>query len=367
MTTKQKINYASQLAVHPLIAEHPLYKSILSGDMEKFYFVENDFASPLTMVPTYYKYIPAPHCIVIEDYITLFFPHIHNGSNYKFDYKSFSLLEQYRKAFESDHFRGVVCHMRQTLDSISTIFGNNEKINKKLFYLPLAYDGAINKIKPTNKERIVLTFTNSFGGQKNNFPLRGGMECLLAFKQLYETGYTELYLNLTGEVKLEKDLLEWFQNCPNVNIFEPNTVRHDRKMLTEETIHDILVDTDIFLIPACRIHSMSVVRSLCYGNIVIGSNGWGFDEFLDKDFQCDGQQNSSYIEDGVLKEKYSLFLEQPNDILLQSIKKKITDLVKNTKKMDDIKKNNLVNSKKKFNKFSRDKILEDIINKMMEN
>ena len=35
--------------------------------------------------------------------------------------------------------------------------------------------------------------------------------------------------------------------------------------------------------------------------------------------------------------------------------------------MDDIKKNNLVNSKQKFNKFNRDKILEDIINKMMEN
>ena len=366
MSKKQKINYASQLAVHPLIAEHPLYKSILGGDMEEYCFVENDFNSPLTMIPTYYKYIPLPHCIVIEDYITLFFPHIHNGSNYEFDHKSFHPLDEYRRAFESDNFKGVVCHMRQTLESISTIFNNNEKIDKKLFYLPLAYDSPIEKIKPTDDERIVLTFTNSFGGQKNNFPLRGGMECLLAYKQLYEAGYTNIYLNLTGEVKLEDDLFKWFQECDNVKIFQPNMVKHGRKMLTDQTIHGILKNTDIFLIPACRIHSMSVVRSLCYGNIVIGSNGWGFDEFLDKEFQCDGQENSSYIEGGVLKEKYSLFLQQPNEKLLRSIKEKIVSLVENTENMDSIKKANLLNSKEKFSKTKRDHILENMIKKMLE-
>ena len=365
MSKNKKINYASRLAVHPLIAEHPLYKSMLSADMDEYFFVENDFSSPLTVVPTYYKYLNIPHCIVIEDYITLFFPHIHNGSNYQFDYKTFGLLEEYRKAFESNSFRGIVCHMKQTLDSISTMFGNNDKINNKLFYLPLAYDSPIKQIKQTNSEKIVLTFTNSFGGQKNNFPLRGGMECLLAYKELYESGYTNLYLNLTGEIKLEEEPLQWFHDCENVKIYEPNIVRHERKMLTEETIHVILKETDIFLIPACRIHSMSVVKSLCYGNIVLGSNGWGFNEFLDEEFQCYGQENSSYIEDGILKEKYSLFLEQPNELLLHSIKEKIINLIKDPIKMDQIKSKNLKTSQKKFDKKKRDKILKNIIDKML--
>ena len=318
MTKKQKINYASQLAIHPLIAEHPLYKSILEGEMKNYSFVENDFSSPLTMIPTYYKYIPMPHCIVIEDYITLFFPHIHNGSNYQFNYKKFPMLESYRQAFESDNFRGVVCHMKQTLESISTIFGDNEKINKKLFYLPLAYDSPIKSIKPTDDTRIVLTFTNSFGGQSNNFPLRGGLECLMAYKELYESGYTNIYLNLTGEVKLEPELLKWFHECDNVKIFQPNTVRHDRKMLTDESIHDILKETDIFL-------------------------------------------------DGILKERYSLFLEQPNQILLRSIKQRIVALIEDTKNMDRIKERNLLDSKEKFSKSKRDRILEDMISKMLEN
>mgnify|MGYP003627086997 CR=1 FL=1 len=365
MPKKQKINYASSLAVHPLIAEHPLYKSILEGKMEKYSFAENDFDLALSIIPTYYKYLPIPHCIVIEDYITLFFPHLHNGSNYEFDYKTFNLMPAYKDAFEKDNFRGVVCHMHQTLQSIDKMFGYSEKITPKLHYLPLAYESNINEIKSTDEEKIVLTFTNSFGGEKNNFPLRGGLESLMTYKKLYEKGHRNIFLNLIGALNIDNDLLEWFSNCENVTIYSSNTVVHGRAMITDEVIHKILLDTDIFLIPACRIHSMSVVRALCYGNIVLGSNGWGFNEFLDKEFCCEGQENSSYLEDGILKERYSLHLKQPNNVLLNSLENKITDLIKNPKRMDEIKRNNLEQSKEKFSKTKRDVILENIIEKML--
>ena len=337
MTAKQKINYASGLAVHPLIAEHPLYKSMLGSEMEKFCFEHNNFSLPLSFVPTYYKQLTIPHCIVIEDYITLFFPHIHNGSNFNFNPQTFVHMPAYKAAFEDENFRGVVCHMHQTLESIDKMFDYSEKISKKLFYLPLAYENNIEKIKSTDAEKVVLTFTNSFGGQKNNFPLRGGLECLLAYKDLYESGNTNLFLNLVGPVKTDDELLSWFKSCENVFIHGPNTVIHGREMYTDEVIHDIILDTDIFLIPACRIHSMSVVRAICYGNVVIGSNGWGFNEFLEEEFCCDGQQNSTYIEDGILKERYSLHLEQPNLVLLASIKDKISNLIKDPGKIDKIK------------------------------
>ena len=365
MMDKQQINYASSLAVHPLIAEHPLYKSILQSDMSKFSFVENDFSSPLSVIPTYYKLLPVPHCIVIEDYITLFFPHLHNGSNFEFDYKTFQLMPVYREVFESDNFRGVICHMKQTLESISKMFDYSEKIDKKLHYLPLAYESHIDKIKITNKDKIVLTFTNSFGGEKNNFPLRGGLETLMAYKELYESGHTNIFLNLLGPLNIEDELLEWFSSCKNVTIYNSNTSVHGRAMITDDVIHDVLLDTDIFLIPACRIHSMSVVRALCYGKIVLGSNGWGFDEFLNEEFCCDGQQESSYLEDGILKEKYSLSLEQPNYTLLKSLKEKITNLIKSPARMDEIKKDNLEQSREKFSKAKRDVLLENIIDNML--
>lgn len=365
MSKKQKINYASTLAVHPLIAEHPLYKSMLSSDMEKFCFEHDNFSLPLTIVPTYYKQLVVPHCIVIEDYITLFFPHIHNGSNFNFNPKAFVHMPAYKAAFEDKNFKGFICHMKQTLESIDKMFDYSEKITKKLFYLPLAYESSITQIKPTNSEKIVLTFTNSFGGQENNFPLRGGLECLLAFKELYENGNTNLFLNLVGPVNVGSELLKWFKNCENVFIHGPNTIIHGREMLTDDIIHKIILDTDIFLIPACRIHSMSVVRALCYGNIVIGSNGWGFNEFLDEEFRCDGQQNSTYIEDGLLKERYSLYLDQPNLILLSSIKNKISNLLKDPEKIDKVKKQNLVSSKERFSMKKRDIILQDILEKML--
>jgi hypothetical protein len=363
--SKKIINYASSLAVHPLIAEHPLYKSMLSSDLENFSFKENYFhGSVLNIIPTYYKYLEMPHCIVIEDYVTLFFPHIHNGSNYNFDYNNFSYFTDYKNVFERDNFKGIICHMKQTLESLSVMF-KSEKINKKLFYLPLAYENNITEIKKTNKDKIVLTFTNSFGGQKNNFPLRGGVECIMVYKNLFEEGHTNLYLNLIGEINLDNELYHWISNCPNVVIHKPNMVHHSREMISDDIIHNTLLDTDIFLIPACRIHSMSVVRSLCYGNIVLGSDGWGFDEFLEPEYCCSGQQYSSFIDsDGLLKENYSLMLKTPNQELCFSIKNKILDLIDNTDKMDKVKYNNLLNSKQKFSKNKRDKIFENILNEM---
>ena len=365
MSDKQKINYASALAVHPLIAEHPLYKSMLESKMEKYSFENNNFSLPLSVVPTYYKQLIVPHCIVIEDYITLFFPHIHNGSNFNFNPQTFAHMPAYKEAFEDENFRGVVCHMHQTLESINKMFDYSEKIEKKLFYLPLAYESKIEKIKPTDPNKIVLTFTNSFGGQKNNFPLRGGLECLMVYKDLYESGNTNLFLNLVGPVNVDDELLEWFKNCENVSIHGPNTVIHGREMLTDDVIHNILLDTDIFLIPACRIHSMSVVRALCYGNVVIGSNGWGFNEFLDEEHCCDGQEKATYLEDGILKERYSINLEQPNLVLLASLKDKSTNLIKNCSKIDKIKEHNLISSKDRFSKKKRDIMLEHIIENML--
>jgi hypothetical protein len=362
---KKKINYAASLAVHPLIAEHPLYKSMLGSKMEKYTFEKDNFTLPLSVVPTYYKQLRTPHCIVIEDYITLFFPHIHNGSNFNFNPQTFKHMAGYRAAFEDENFRGVICHVHQTLESIHQIFDHSEKIGKKLFYLPLAYESNIDKIKTTNPDKIVLTFTNSFGGQKNNFPLRGGLESLMVYKELYESGHTNLFLNLVGPVNVEEELLQWFENCENVIMHGPNTTVHGREMLTDDIIHSILLDTDIFLIPACRIHSMSVVRSLCYGNVVIGSNGWGFNEFLEEEVCCTGQEKSSYIEDGILKERYSLYLEQPNTGLLASLKEKIGELVRDPTRMDKIKQKNLISSKEDFSKEKRDIILENIIESML--
>ena len=361
----KKINYAKSLSVHPLIADHPLYNSLFSSKLKKYEVVNDDYSSELTFIPTYYKNIDSDHSIIIEDYITLFFPHIHNGSNYEWDYNNCPWLDDYKTLFKKENFKGIVCHMKQTLDSISIIFGNDETINNKLYYLKLAYESPITEFKKTNENKIILTFTNSFGGTENNFPLRGGNEVLLSFKNLIDKGYKNISLNLLGDIMVDETMLEWVSNCPFINRIPYDEIIYGRRMYFENTIHNILQDTDIFLIPACRIHSMSVVRSLCYGNVVLGSDGWGFDEFLEEEFRCEGQKNLSYIENGVLKEKYSLYLPIPNHQLIESIETKLTNLINNISEIDRIKKNNLANSKIKYSKVHRDSEFEKIIDKMI--
>lgn len=363
---KKAINYAKSMSVHPLIAEHPLYNSLFSSNLDKYEIVNDDISSELTFIPTYYKNIPNNHSIIIEDYITLFFPHIHNGSNFTWNYKNCPWISSYRNMFRNPNFKGVICHMKQTIESIEKIFDNDEIIKNKLYYLGLAYQSPIENIKKTNDKKIILTFTNSFGGTENNFPLRGGLEVILSFKNIIERGYKNIFLNLLGDIKIDSSLHEWIKSCQFINIIPHDEVIHGRKMYKDVTIHNILKDTDIFLIPACRIHSMSVVRALSYGNIVLGSDGWGFNEFLDKEFMCEGQYKASYIEDGVLKEKYSLHLEIPNFELCNSIETTVINLVENPTNMDYIKQKNLTDSKIKFSKEKRDREFENIIDKMIK-
>lgn len=360
---KKLINYGYSLSEHPLIAEHPLYKSILESKLDNFSFVQDNFiSSVLTIIPTYYKPLNINHAVVIEDYITLFFPYIHNGSNFRFTSKE-EWVTAFKNLFERKEFKGIICHMKQTLESIKQIF-NSEIINNKLFYLPLATKSIeeINlNVDPSN---IKLLFTNSFGGTENNFPLRGGLEVILAFKNLVDSGFKNITLKIVGSLKLEEDLLQWLQQCPQVEIYGSNIVRHNRNMVTDNLLHEIMLDTDIFLIPACRIHSMSVVKAMSYGLVVLGSDGWGFNEFIDKEFCCDGQTNASYIEQGLLKEKYSLFLESPNTRLVKSIEDKLKFLVANPDLIRSTKEDNLNTSKTKFSPSSRDIILESILEKM---
>lgn len=249
--------------------------------------------------------------------------------------------------------------MKQTLDSLSYLFDG--EIDNKLHYLDLAYDSPIKEIKKTNRDKIVLTFTNSFGGSSANFNFRGGIESLIAYRELYENGYTNLYLNLTGNIEVEPSLKSWLEVCDNVNIHTADIIRHDRPILSEEKIHNVIKGTDIFLIPSCRIHSMSIVRALCYGSIVIGSDGWGFDEFVNEQYCCKGQSYSTYIEDNLLKEKYSLSLISPNYELKDSIKNKILHIINSD--MDKIKEKSLVESQERFNKNKRDENFEKILEK----
>lgn len=362
MSSFKLINYAHGLALHPLIAEHPLYNAMLSSKLDNFEFVKDVPSEILNIIPTYYKPLDLNHCVVIEDYITLFYPHIHNGSNFSINPTHAPWFPQYKEAFSRDCFKGVITHMKQTIESLNYMFGKD--LSHKWHYVPLMYKSNATEIKKTDPNRIVLTFTNSFGGQAPNFLLRGGLEVVCAFKRLYEKGNTHLHLNLVGSLGLDEELTKWVEDCPNVYLHGHDTTMHNRGMMKDTTIHNILLDTDIFMIPSCRIHSMSVVRSQAYGICVIGSDGWGFDEFLDKKFCCEGQSEMSYVEDSLLREKYSLNLPSPNTKLVDSIMDKVLALSESPDMLDSYKEDNLKASKANVENLEKERNLDKALKAM---
>src|SRR5689334_13976689 len=115
-----KINYASNLALHPLIAEHPHYKALIKNS-KKYEFVENDSSAPLTGIPTFYTPLGINHFVVIEDHATLFYPHVHNGSNSDIDYGTF-IFARYLRCFLQPNFKGIITHMKQTVSTLHNMF-----------------------------------------------------------------------------------------------------------------------------------------------------------------------------------------------------------------------------------------------------
>jgi len=82
------------------------------------------------------------------------------------------------------------------------------------------------------------------------------------------------------------------------------------RFLTSEEMADLHARSHIFLLPAARVHIVSLLQAMSYGLAVVGSDGWGMEEYLD-----DGRNGlvargragkASWADDdaGVLRENY---------------------------------------------------------------
>lgn len=183
--------------------------------------------------------------------------------------------------------------------------------------------------KKLNNKTINLLITNSYGAGEGNFPLRGGIESIKAFKEAVEAGAKNIRLKICGpfNVSMYPDLHKFVHESDTVEIEPLNFVNVDgslHNLISEERFHQIFLDTDVLLLPAMRIHSVSSIRALAYGIPVVCSNGWGFDEFINEEtgFIAVGQDGVSTWKDenGVFREIYGIKNLGVNEKLVNSIK-----------------------------------------------
>lgn len=223
-----------------------------------------------------FTYGQKPWVIEIEDATTLFFPFVQNGGTSKFSMRDSPYYPIIKSMLEADHCKGIITHMKATADMVPRFF-DSEIIRKKLFYAPLGVNLPVRyqRHEPQNEnETINLLFINSWCQAPANFFLRGGLDVLEAFSTLHQR-YPQLRLTIRTNFP---PLDHYFYG-----LMEKSWVRVIQRFMTAEEIAELHAESHIFLLPAARIHILSLLQAMSYGLAVVTSDGWGIKEYVTHD------------------------------------------------------------------------------------
>lgn len=225
----------------------------------------------LTSMP--YTYGQNPWVVEIEDPTTLFYPLVQNGHTCDLRVADSPYYPIVKTLLEADHCKGIVTHIRSTAELVRTLF-RSETIGNKVFYQPLGVRLPERWQRHDDTDHINLLFVNSWCQVPTNFQLRGGLEVLEAFATLRER-YPQLRLTLRTGLP---GLADHYRR-----ILEAGWVRVIDRFLPAEEMDALLAESHVFLLPAARVHIVSLLQAMSYGLAVVASDGWGIEEYVRHD------------------------------------------------------------------------------------
>lgn len=256
----------------------------------------------LVFIPSVpFTYSQHPWVIEIEDATALFYPFVHNGQTGSISTSQITCLPIIKALIQSKNCKGIITHIKSTAENIPKLF-QDERISNKVSYIPLGINlPASNLCEKGNKEWIELLFTNSWHQNPRNFFVRGGLDLLEAFSALNQK-YPNIRLTLRTQLP---DLGPHYQE-----IISQSNIRVVGGFLPENDWRELYHYSDIFILPAARIHVVSILEAMSYGMAVVVSDGWGIEEYIENGVNgmvIKGRygKTSWMSEDGMLREDYS--------------------------------------------------------------
>src|SRR5688572_18460791 len=102
--------------------------------------------------------------------------------------------------------------------------------------------------------------------------------------------------------------------------------------MTSEQMAALHADSHIFLLPAARVHIVSLLQAMSYGLAVVASDGWGIDEYLEHERNGlivkgrYGIASWADTEAGLLREDYNV-MHIPNPQIVEGIIESVSRLV----------------------------------------
>ena len=274
----------------------------------------------LTSLPQTYG--QHPWVIEIEDSTTLFFPFLPNGLTSDLDVKASPYYKLTKALLESPSCRAILTHMRSTFDTLPTLF-ESDIIAKKTHYAPLGVRLPEQWQTQDESETIDLLFTNSWHQQQVGFYLRGGLDVLDAFEILHER-HPQLRLTLRTQLPRLDDRYQ--------RLIENNWIRVIDRFMPAKELEELQTQTHIYLLPSARIHIVSMLQAMAYGQVVVASDGWGVEEYVEHErtgMIVKGRAGTvSWMDEsvGLLREDYS-HLYESNPVVVRNIVEAVSRLL----------------------------------------
>ncbi len=295
-----------------LRSRHLRSQLMLSGRAELVFF---------TSVP--YTFSQQPWVVEIEDVTTLFCPFLRNGQTSDIDVAASPYFQMVKALLESENCKGIITHMRSTARALPVLF-QSAPLTRKTSYLPLGIELPEHHASQEDDVHLNLLFTNSWHQDPDSFYLRGGLDVLEAFAILQDR-YP--HLRLTLRTALPQRMHERY-----FRIIEHCQVRVISRFLPSEDLHAMLRQSHVYLLPAARVHVVSLLQAMAHGLAVVTSDGWGFDEYLTHDgngLVVEGRYGKvSWLDEetGMLRENYdSMYTPDPR--VVQGLVDALTRLI----------------------------------------
>ncbi|HLJ92054.1 MAG TPA: glycosyltransferase family 4 protein [Gemmataceae bacterium] len=285
------------------------------------------YRGPVFLPSVPYTYGQNPWMVEIEDPTTLFYPLIQNGGTFDLNIAASPYFPIIKSHLESDACKGIITHMRSTAEMVTNLF-DSATITSKIFHVPLGVKLPERWQRHEEDEQgpIDLLFTNSWHQQPGNFYLRGGVDILEAFAILRHR-YPQLRLTLRTRLPNLHDRYH--------RIIEKGWVRVIDRFLSVQEMETLLSDSHIYLLPAARIHIVSVLQAMAHGLVVVASDGWGFEEYVTHErngLVVKGRYGKvSWVDPaaGMLREDYAP-MYTPDPKVVRGLVKAIARLVENS-------------------------------------
>ena len=272
---------ATLRAAVPMATDKEIAEFVASRDLNSQ--AEVEAADPDLVFPHSMPFVDLrrPWISHIEELLPLFAPFFWHGTSADRSVHRTPVWHLVRAMLEHPSCRALSSHLRHSVDWIGKLF-ESPAIAAKTRHIPFGFafppdvEAHVAAAQSARETRTSCTFlfTNSWFQAEPSFILRGGMEVLAAYGHLVrKRPDCRLILRTKLPTKIMGPGFDSFvRSIPNVEVIDGK--------LDYAAFVDLFLRADVFLLPSCGLHTVSLVEAMASGAAVIASDAPGVDEFL---------------------------------------------------------------------------------------